>query len=190
MISQEITDRSNLPGLVALSACGGGAQGDTTDIAAPARVVAPAEPAPVVEPAAPPVPEQLQFTAQTVAAQPFDGTTLAGQDAVVWFWAPWCTECRREAPAVAAIEAATRGTVSFVGVGGLGPVGDMTSFIEQYGVGAFPHLNDADGEIWKGFGVTRQPAHAFINDDGTVEIVRGELSQAELEAKVAELATA
>lgn len=173
--------------LLTLAACGSG--GSDLGAAPPVPVVpaaalpAPEAPAPAAE-----APEQLRFSASTVAGQNFDAASLAGRDAVLWFWAPWCSECRREAPAVAAVAAASAGTVSFVGVGGLGPVADMASFVSTYGVGGFAHLNDADGQIWKRFGVTRQPAHAFIDDDGTVEIVRGELSRAELEAKVAALA--
>ena len=48
------------------------------------------------------VPEELSFTAETIEGASFDGSSLAGKDAVLWFWAPWCTECRREAPFVAA----------------------------------------------------------------------------------------
>ena len=33
----------------------------------------------------------------------FDGASLASGDSVVWFWAPWCTICRAEAPEVAEI---------------------------------------------------------------------------------------
>jgi thiol-disulfide isomerase/thioredoxin len=48
------------------------------------------------------------FTQVLTAATPLDGTsfdatTLAGADAVIWFWAPWCTICRGEAPEVAEI---------------------------------------------------------------------------------------
>ena len=65
------------------------------------------------------VPEELSFTAETIEGASFDGTSLAGKDAVLWFWAPWCTECRREAPHVAASQA-DNPDVSFVGVAGLG----------------------------------------------------------------------
>lgn len=34
-------------------------------------------------------PELLDFQAQTVSGQPFDGADYAGQDLMVWFWAPW-----------------------------------------------------------------------------------------------------
>ncbi|BBY96368.1 hypothetical protein MGALJ_60370 (plasmid) [Mycobacterium gallinarum] len=133
------------------------------------------------------IPEQLQFSATTVDGAPFDGASLAGKDAVLWFWAPWCGECRREAPHVAAVESATKGRVAFVGVAGLGPVTDMQSFVETYDVGAFPHIADADGAVWKRFGVIQQPAYAFIDDSGEITVVRGELGEQGLTERVAEL---
>lgn len=39
------------------------------------------------------------------------------------------------------------------------------------GTGAFDHIDDQSGEIWKGFGVTSQSTFLFFNDDGTVEEV-------------------
>lgn len=35
------------------------------------------------------VPEFLDFTAETVRGEPVDGADYAGQDLVLWFWAPW-----------------------------------------------------------------------------------------------------
>ena len=119
-------------------------------------------------------PEQLRFVAKTVDGKRFDGTSLAGTDAVLWFWAPWCTECRREAPHVAAAQKANP-DVAFVGVAGLGERGAMADFIRDYKVGAFYHVADLDGSVWQRFGVVRQPAYAFIDDSGSVELARGEL---------------
>lgn len=73
---------------------------------------------------------ELEFTGQTLDGEDFDGATLAGKDAVLWFWASWCTECRREAPYVAAAQA-DNPNVAFVGVAGLGEIGDMRDFVED-----------------------------------------------------------
>ena len=126
------------------------------------------------------VPDALKFKARTVDGGSLDMTTLAGKDVVLWFWAPWCTTCRREAPSLASVQKETADDVTFVGVGGLGPVTDMESFVADYRVGSFAHLVDADGKIWKRFGVVQQPAHAFIDDDGSVKVVRGELDRQRL----------
>ncbi|PAZ13053.1 hypothetical protein CLM62_26490 [Streptomyces sp. SA15] len=44
------------------------------------------------------VPAQSKFTTTTVDGKAFAGTSPAGKDAVLWFWAPWCAVCRGEAP--------------------------------------------------------------------------------------------
>jgi len=135
-------------------------------------------------PASAPVPQRLRFTATTVTGDEFDAPGLAGRDAVLWFWAPWCSDCRREAPYVAAAQARAGDSVTFVGVAGLGPLEDMRAFITDYRVGAFEHIADLDGKVWQRFGVVAQPAFAFIDDDGTIEVVRSDLSAADLAERV------
>lgn len=132
-------------------------------------------------------PERLRFTAETTGGQQFDGETLAGKNVVLWFWAPWCTQCRREAPHLAAAQERFGTDVTFVGVAGLGPVPDMRDFIEETGVAGFTHLADADGTLWKRFGVTRQPAYAFVDESGSTRVVRGELGPDKLEDEVRDL---
>lgn len=116
----------------------------------------------------------LAFTSETVSGEAFDGSTLAGKDAVLWFWAPWCTKCRREAPYVAQSQA-DNPDVTFVGVAGLGETDAMREFVDDYHVGGFEHLVDVDGSLWQRFGVVQQPAYAFIDDSGSVKVVRGEI---------------
>lgn len=132
------------------------------------------------------VAEQLRFTARTVDGATFDGMSLVGKDAVLWFWAPWCSDCRREAPHVAAAQKAHPDVV-FVGVAGLGELSAMREFVRDYRVGAFAHLADLDGSLWRRFGVVRQPATAFIDASGSVDVVRGSLGAAELERHLARL---
>jgi thiol-disulfide isomerase/thioredoxin len=114
----------------------------------------------------------------------FEGASLAGKPAVFWFWAPWCTVCRGEAPDIDALQRRYGDRVSFVGVGSRGPVGDMREFVAETGLGAFPHVADADGAVWSRFGVAAQPAFAFAGRDGTVEVVPGKLGAAELAARL------
>lgn len=98
---------------------------------------------------------ELEFTGQTLNGEAFDGTTLAGKDTVLWFWAPWCTECRREAPYVAAAQA-DNPRVAFVGIAGLGETDDMRDFVEDYDVATLEHLADLDGSLWQRFGAHPQ----------------------------------
>ncbi len=69
------------------------------------------------------------------------------------------------------------GQVNVVGVSGRDDLSPMRRFVTNNGVGAFPHLADLDGEVWEAFGVGSQPAFAFVNDDGSVEIVIGAMGE-------------
>ena len=133
------------------------------------------------------VPDQLRFTATTVDGTSFSGASLAGQRAVLWFWAPWCPNCRAESGQVAAAAAAHQGSVTFVGVAALDELPAMQSFVATYGMGGFTHLADLDGSIWQRFGVTQQPAYAFISADGSVEVVKARVSATELDARLDQL---
>lgn len=127
------------------------------------------------------VPEQLMFTATTVVdGAQFDAAALAGKDAILWFWAPWCPTCQAESGGVAEAAAALPDGVTLIGVAGLAEVPDMQGFVEDYGVGGFEHLADTDGSIWANFDVAYQPAYAFINDDGDIRVLIGALGKSGL----------
>jgi thiol-disulfide isomerase/thioredoxin len=133
------------------------------------------------------VPAQLQFTAQTLDGKEFKGESVLGKPAVFWFWAPWCPVCQREAPMVGKI-AATHPDVTFVGVAALDQVPAMEEFVNKYPVKGFTHLADTDGAVWAKFGVTQQPAYAFVRADGSIDVVRGSLPEASLSERVTALA--
>ena len=136
------------------------------------------EPEPVAVPAA------LDFTSPTVDGGTFEGASLAGQDAVLYFWAPWCTICRREAPALPGVADEFTGEAAFLGVAGLSPdVSAMQGFVDDTGTQDLTHLADTDGAIYAGFGVASQTTFAFVNDDGTIELVPGPLSTDELRSR-------
>jgi thiol-disulfide isomerase/thioredoxin len=137
-------------------------------------------------PAGVPVPAQLQFTTKTLDGQDFSGESLLGKPTVMWFWAPWCPTCQREAPMVGRIAGANP-DVTFVGVAALDQLPAMQQFVNEYPVKGFRHLADTDGSVWAKFGVTHQPAYAFVGPDGGVDVVRGSLSEAELTERVTAL---
>ena len=89
---------------------------------------------------------------------------------------------------MAAVAAEIGDEVNFVGVGGAASLADMQAFVNDLGVDGFPQVNDEDGSIWRSFGITSQPAFAFIDDDGTIEIHRGAMSEAALTERAAALA--
>lgn len=131
--------------------------------------------------------QQLRFTAKTVAGKDFSGQSLTGKPAVLWFWAPWCTTCQRDAPTVARAAHATT-AVTFVGVAAQDQLPAMKDFVSKYQMSSFPQLADLDGSVWQRFGVTQQPAFAFIGADGSVDVVKGTLSDQALTERVGNLA--
>ncbi len=44
----------------------------------------------------------------------------------------------------------------------------MQEFIDRTGVGIFPNINDESGAIWARYGISYQPAFAFIDDSGEI----------------------
>lgn len=137
-------------------------------------------------PAGQTVPAQLQFSAKTLDGHDFHGESLLGKPAVLWFWAPWCPTCQGEAPVVGQV-AASHPEVTFVGVAGLDQVPAMQEFVNKYPVKTFTQLADTDGSVWANFGVTQQPAYAFVDPHGNVDVVRGRMSQDELTRRVTAL---
>jgi thiol-disulfide isomerase/thioredoxin len=149
-----------------------------TSNAAPSEVSAPATAAPV--------PAQLDFTAKTVGGQELSGQTLAGKPVVFWFWAPWCPTCEREAPEVAKAARANP-EATFVGVAALDQEPAMQEFVDKYDLGFFTNIADVDGAVWQRFGVTAQPAFAFVGANGSVDVVRGTLGESALNTRISTL---
>ncbi|GAA2116515.1 redoxin domain-containing protein [Streptomyces synnematoformans] len=112
------------------------------------------------------VPEALAFTGTTVGGDPFDAKTLAGKPVVLWFWAPWCTVCQGQAPETAEVAAEFEGRAHVLGVAGLDKRDAMQGFVTDTGVGAFPHLADETGDIWKKFEITEQSVYVILDKDG------------------------
>lgn len=107
----------------------------------------------------------------------FDGRSLAGRAAVLWFWAPWCPTCRAQSPTVAEVAEQYDGRVAVVGVGGLDSAADIEDLAAR--IPHVDHVVDPDGEVWQHFGVTAQSSYAVIAADGEL-LVEGYLDNAEL----------
>lgn len=184
-----------LAGSLALGACAGPAADRSADRSADPAATDPAATGTTgtfsaTGPSATPpvaVPQTLAFAARTVDGQPFDGATLAGRPAVLWFWAAWCTRCRAAADDVAAAARDHAGRVNFVGVAGLGSgAGPMREFVRDRGIGGFPNLADDAGEVWRRFGVTTQEYYVILDPAGRV-VHSGALSPAQLRERLAAL---
>lgn len=132
--------------------------------------------------------DALNFSSTTLTGAPFNGKSVAGKPVVMWFWAPWCPTCNAEAPGVARI-AAQHPNVTFVGVAALDQVPAMKAFQTKYGLN-FTQLADTDTSVWRHFGVTQQPAYAFIAPNGTMQVVKNGLSESDLTQRLSELTQA
>ena len=117
----------------------------------------------------------------------FDGASLASGDSVVWFWAPWCTICRAEAPEVAEVAERYAADVQLIGVPGRGEIAAMQEFVDDTGTSGITHLADLDGAVWSAFGVYGQPAFAFVDDSGEVEVFIGGMGGDALADRIDEL---
>ena len=113
--------------------------------------------------------DRLQFTGTTLSGAPFNGASLVGKPAVLWFWTPWCPFCNAEAPGVSQVAAANP-RVTFVGVAARSDVAAMQNFVSKYNLN-FTNLNDADGSIWARYNVPWQPAYVFYRADGSSTFV-------------------
>ena len=164
-----------LAGLLALTACAAPGT-DASDPAARDRAAAAAS-----------RPVDLDFTVTTVDGDTFDGKSLAGKPAVLWFWAPWCPTCAVEAPHVKQIADQYDGKIGVVGVAGLDDVAAMRRFIEITKVHGVRHLADEQGVVWRRFGVTAQSTFVLLDSSGAI-IYRGYLNPGDLDRRLAELA--
>ncbi|MGA9494023.1 MAG: protein disulfide oxidoreductase [Mycobacterium sp.] len=134
--------------------------------------------------------ERLQFTGTTLTGAPFNGASLQGKPAVLWFWRPQCPFCNQEAPSLSQVAAANP-KVTFVGVAARSDQASMQDFVSKYNLN-FTNLNDADGSIWQRFNVPWQPAYVFEKPDGSSTFVNNPtsaMSQQELSERVAALTT-
>ena len=138
--------------------------------------------------AAPGAPEA--FTAAQLGGGELSSASFAGEDTVLWFWAPWCTVCRAEADDVVAAAAALDGEVEIIGVAGRGEVSDMEGFVSDTATDGLTHVVDADGSIWSAYEVYAQPAYAFIDDSGEVEVFVGPLGEKALVERMTDLTEA
>lgn len=127
----------------------------------------------------------LDFSAVAVGGETFDGRQLAGKPAVLWFWAPWCPTCRAQTPAVSRLAETYRNRVNVVGVGGLDQESAIRDFADRVGDQVIV-LTDAEGAVWRHFGVTAQSAYVVLDADGQV-VVQGYLDDAALAERVADL---
>ncbi|MGH8930472.1 MAG: TlpA family protein disulfide reductase [Egibacteraceae bacterium] len=136
-----------------------------------------------------PAGEALDFTLPRLGGGEVTGASLAGRDAVLWFWTPSCEPCNAEAPEVARVARQHSGEVAFVGIPSKDVVPAMEAFVSRHGLEDMPQAIDLEGVVWRHFGLPDQPAWAFIDGQtGEVELVLGEMGADRLTNAIDQLA--
>lgn len=133
-------------------------------------------------------PDTTDFPLEVLGGGEISEASLRDRDVVLWFWAPWCTVCRAEAPGVRAVGLDYESRVELVGVAGRGEPSSMEDFVSDTGMERFRHVVDGDGSVWSAYGVAQQPAFAFLDDTGSVEVVQGTLPAEELATRLSAMA--
>ena len=127
------------------------------------------------------------FSSTTLEGQSVTQADYEGKPTIMWFWAPWCSVCRVEAPTLSKVASELSGSFDVIGVAALGSVDEMKTFVSDTGIENFTQIADPNAEVWSAFGVASQPAFAFISADGSIEIVQGSISEAEILERAATL---
>jgi thiol-disulfide isomerase/thioredoxin len=128
----------------------------------------------------------LNFTVATLDGATFQGASLAGRPALLWFWAPWCPTCAAQAPHVRQVAEKYAGKITVVGVGGLDEAAAMHRFVELTKVDDIVHLADEQGVVWRRLGVTAQSTYVLLVSGAIA--YRGYLDDADLDRMLARLA--
>lgn len=124
--------------------------------------------------------DPLTFEAATPDGSEFQAADVAGEDTVLWFWAPWCAVCRTEGPDVVAVAEEFEGRVNVIGVGSSGTLEQMQAFVDETGTSGLTQIADVSGEVWAHFDVVATPTFVFINDDGRTQTFAGGLGRSGL----------
>lgn len=135
------------------------------------------------------VPEILDFTAVTIDGEDFDGSSLAGDPTVLWFWEHDCPVCQGQGGAVSGLFDTYGDQVDIVGVSGAGLYAasgpeDRQGFVDQTGTDSIVHLEDEDYELRTSFEVVSQSVFVVLDAEGNV-VENGSLSESDLNDAVA-----
>lgn len=163
-----------LAGLVALAAACG-SDGTTTAAggpAAPTTTAAPSTDTPATEAPGPAAGADLPAidVVDLASGDEVDLQSLAqpGRPTLLWFWAPHCTICRREAPELLAFEAAHRDDIDILGVGAQDTLDEAYGFLDDTDTHGLAMVWDESGQSWIHHGVTSQPTVIVLDADGQV----------------------
>jgi len=141
--------------VLVLSACEGGAIGANTPVSSGQSFVGASYSSTYFSPGSRPMAPDIH--AKTLTGQKFSLAAERGDVVVLNFWGSWCSPCRREAPALAALATYFRkDPVRFVGDNVLDYTASALAFERQFNVG-YPSLNDQSEQVVLAFHSTVPP---------------------------------
>lgn len=103
------------------------------------------------------------------ATVPLASLTASGTPTLLWFWAPHCVFCRREAPEVVAFADRHAGEIAVLGLGAQDSLDEAYDFLGDTGTGDLEMVWDRTGRSWVHFDVTNQPTVVLLDGDGEVQ---------------------
>ncbi len=106
----------------------------------------------------------------------------AGTPVLAFFWAPFCSTCRSEAPVLEELAQQPPNALRIVGIGALDDLGAARDFRTDTAVRSFPLLWAEDTDAWSAFGVPAQPYLLMIRDGQVVQRWPGGASVEEITA--------
>jgi thiol-disulfide isomerase/thioredoxin len=175
-------------GLFTLSACEGGAIGESTPASNGQNFVSGDSGTTVFTPGAGPVAPAV--TGPAIGGGKLSLSRLRGHVVVMNFWGSWCTPCRAEAPVLSSLaQRFGHQGVRFLGVDVRDSPASAEAFMRGHHI-SYPSLNDPAGEVALGFHGTVTPAGIpttlVIGRDGRITArVVGEVSYSGLRGLIA-----
>lgn len=162
--------------LLAVAACG--SDGTTTTAAPTTTTTTPTTESPSTstdgDPSGTPAPAVPDLPAIDVVelssgdSVPLHSLAQPGRPTLLWFWAPHCTICRREAPELLRFTAEHGADVDVLGLGAQDTLDEAYGFLDDTDTHDLTMVWDHSGQTWIHHGVTSQPTVIVLDAEGEV----------------------
>jgi thiol-disulfide isomerase/thioredoxin len=117
-------------------------------------------------------PEEASVPALTVTRlddnSHYEMARLASSDrpTLLWFWAPWCTVCNGEAPAIQQLADDASETLRVVAIGGRDKLANAPAFVARHGLTTPTILFDESMQVWEHYRIPGQPGAILLDTNG------------------------
>lgn len=131
------------------------------------------------------------FTAPGLSGGRIAWDEYRGSPALLSVWAAWCPHCQAEMPVIDRVmqDFPDVGVVTVVTAIGAQPGPTPAQYMQERGLDFPVAVDDGDGTLARGLGVTGFPTLYFVNSDGTVALqLGGEVDEQTLRTVVEQLA--